>query len=87
MWPFGRRRPEQAEAELPAELAEIGDETALRLSIVLRDGDEINAARDEIIASCTCNELLVCDGGRGAGSRSGRREGSECRGRLLARYH
>jgi hypothetical protein len=50
MWPFGRRRPAQAEAELPAELAAIGDETPLRLSIVLRDGDEIDAARNELVA-------------------------------------
>ena len=50
MWPFGRRRPAQVEAELPAELAAIGDETPVRLSIVLRDGDEIDAARDELIA-------------------------------------
>ena len=49
MWPFGRRRPAKVEAELPAELAAIGDETPLRMSIVLRDGDEIDVARDELI--------------------------------------
>ena len=48
MWPFKGRRRETVAVELPAELAEIGDETPLRLSVALADDRDVDAARDEL---------------------------------------
>lgn len=50
MWPFRKRGTAHGEGVLPDELAAIGDETPLRLSIVLADAGEIGAARDALAA-------------------------------------
>jgi hypothetical protein len=50
MWPFRKRETAHVEAVLPGELAAIGDETPLEISIILADSGQIGAARDALDA-------------------------------------
>ena len=50
MWPFRNRRTAPAEAALPDDLAAIGDETPLKLSIFLVEASGADAARDALAA-------------------------------------
>ncbi len=50
MWPFRKRGTAHGEAVLPDELAAIGDETPLEVSIILADAGQIEAARDALDA-------------------------------------